>query len=232
MEKRAVADAPGRGSRRQPIRIVLVDDHQMVLDGLVAMLRPHADRVDVVGATSDADEARRLVARLEPDICLLDIRLRQESGIRVCSDLHRRTPGTRVVFLSVYEDEAYVFEALEAGASGYLLKQVIGPELVNHLERVLRGEIAIDPGLAGRLALSAARLRRGGFWPGAHLGLTQRESEVLALLVRGLANRAIAQQLVVGEETVKTHVGSIYRKLGVADRAQAVAATLREGLYR
>lgn len=204
----------------------------MVLDGLVAMLRPHAERVEVVGATSDPDEARRLVGDLVPDVCLLDVRLRQDSGFDVCLDLRRRAPSTRVVFLTVYEDEAYVFEALQAGASGYLLKQVIGPELVRHLERVLEGEIAIDPGLAGRVALSAARLQRGEFWPGARLGLTQRESEVLGLMVRGLSNRAIANELVVGDETVKTHVGSIYRKLAVTDRSQAVAAALREGLFR
>lgn len=217
---------------RRPIRVVLVDDHQMVLDGLVAMLRPHADRIEVVGATSEPDEARRLVRDLEPDVCLLDVRLRHESGLEVCADLRRRNPDTRVVFLTVYEDEVYVFEALQAGASGYLLKQVVGPELVGHLERVIQGEIAIDPTLAGRVALSAARLQRGEFWPGAHLGLSQRESEVLGLMVRGLSNRAIAHELVVGEETVKTHVGSIYRKLAVADRSQAVAAALREGLYR
>jgi DNA-binding NarL/FixJ family response regulator len=214
------------------MRVVLVDDHQMVLDGLMAMLRPHADRVTVVGATTEPDEARRLVGDLAPDVCLLDVRLRQVSGFELCVDLRRRAPDTRIVFLTVYEDEAYVFEALQAGASGYLLKEVIGPELVKHLERVLQGDIAIDPGLAGRVALSAARLRRGEFWPGAHLGLTQRESEVLGLMVRGLTNRAIADELVVGEETVKTHVGSIYRKLNAADRAQAVAAALREGLYR
>src|SRR5581483_12513934 len=98
--------------------------------------------------------------------------------------LLRCTPATRVVFLTVYEDEAYVFEALLAGASGYPLKQVLGPELLGHLDRVLQGEIAIDPSLAGRVALSAARLNRGEFWAGAHLGLTQRESEVLGLMVR------------------------------------------------
>lgn len=226
-----MTDPAGPG-RPQPIRVVLVDDHQMVLDGLAAMLRPHADRVAVVGATSDPGEARRLVRDLEPDICLLDVRLRQESGLEVCADLRRCAPRTLVVFLTVYEDEAYLFEALQAGASGYLLKQVVGPELVGHLERVVDGEIAIDPGLAGRVALSAARLQRGEFWPGTHLGLTQRESEVLRLMVRGLSNRAIARELVVGDETVKTHVGSIYRKLAVADRSQAVAAALREGLYR
>jgi DNA-binding NarL/FixJ family response regulator len=214
------------------IRIVLVDDHQMVLDGLEAMLRPHAERVVVVGRTTDPGQANVLVRRLEPDVCLLDVRLKGASGLDLCVELRNRHPGCKVVFLTVYDDEQYLFQALSAGASGYLLKQVEGADLVAHLERVMEGEIAIDASLAGRVALSAARLHRGEYWPGAHLGLTQRESEVLGLMVRGLSNRAIAKDLVIGEETIKTHVGAIYRKLDVSDRAQAVAVALREGLYR
>lgn len=214
------------------IRLVLVDDHQMVLDGLEAMLRPHADRIEIVARTTDPASVPDLVRRLEPDVCLLDIRLKAVSGLDVCAEVRRRAPECRVVFLTVYDDEQYLFQALLAGASGYLLKQVSGAELIAHLERVMEGEIVVDPLMAGRIALSAARLHRGEYWPGAHLGLTQRESEVLGLMVRGLSNRAIAKELVVGEETVKSHVGSIYRKLEVADRAQAVAVALREGLFR
>ena len=217
---------------KTPMRVVLIDDHQIVLDGLTAMLRPHRDKVDVVGRARDAEEAVATVRRLEPDLCLLDIRLKATSGLDLCVDLRRRVPACKVVFLTVYDDEQYLFQALQAGASGFLLKQVQGADLVAHLERVMEGEIAIDPALAGRVALSAARLHRGEYWPGAHLGLTQRESEVLGLIVRGLSNRAIAKELIVGEETVKSHVGAIYRKLDVTDRAQAVAAAIREGVYR
>ena len=223
---------PGPDRLPGPIRVVLVDDHQMVLDGLAAMLRPHADTVVLVGAVTDPSAAPGLVRDLEPDVCLLDVRLRGASGFDVCTEILRVAPPTKVVFLTVYDDEQYLFQALQAGASGYLLKQVSGPELVGHLARVVEGEVAVDPTLAGRVALSAARLSRGEFWPGARLGLTQRESEVLGLMVRGLSNRAIANALVVGEETVKSHVGALYRKLEVADRAQAVALALREGLYR
>jgi DNA-binding NarL/FixJ family response regulator len=215
-----------------PIRIVLVDDHQMVLDGLNAMLRPHASRVEIVSQTTDVALAPEIVGRLRPDVVLLDVRLRGASGLDLAQELMGRSPGSRVVFLTVYDDEQYLFQALRAGAAGFLLKQVTGEELVGHLQRVMEGEIVIDSTLAGRVALSAARLHSGEYWPGAHLGLTQRESEVLELMVRGLTNRAIARHLFVGEETVKTHTRSIYRKLEASDRAQAIATALREGLFR
>jgi len=217
---------------RPPVRIVLVDDHEMVRAGLSAMLAPFARRVRVVGQAGDATAALGTVVGLEPDIALLDVRLGPASGLELCRVLAERVPRTKVVFLSVYEDEQYVYEALRAGASGYLLKRVDGEELVRRLEEVAAGETVVDATLAGRLAASAARLHRGEFWPGAHLGLTQRESEVLALLVSGLSNRAIAERLVLGEETVKSHLRSLYRKLEVGDRAGAIAAALREGLFR
>jgi DNA-binding NarL/FixJ family response regulator len=157
--------------------------------------------------------------------------MRSASGLELCRELLRLAPDTKVVLLTVYDDEQYLFEALRAGASGYLTKQVVAEELLGHLRRVLAGEIVVDPSLAGRVALSASRLQRGEFWAGAHLGLTQRESEVLELIVQGNSNRAIAGRLVLGEETVKSHVRSIYRKLGVTDRAQAVAYALREGVF-
>jgi len=162
---------------------------------------------------------------------LCDVRLRQSSGLDVCSAILTASPGTRVVFLTVYDDEQYLYQALRAGASGYLLKRVGGHELVRHLVNVRAGEIVIDATLAGRVAASAAHLHSGEFWPGARLGLTQRESEVLALLVAGLSNKAIAVRLVVSDDTVKTHLRGVYRKLEVGDRGAAVATALREGLF-
>ena len=116
-----------------------------------------------------------------------------------------RTRPARSCSSTVYDDEQYLYQALRVGAAGFLLKRIRGGELVEYLRRIRDGEVLIDPALAGRVALSAARLHSGEFWPGAHLGLTQRESEVLSLLVAGLSNRAIAAKLVVSEETVKTH---------------------------
>jgi DNA-binding NarL/FixJ family response regulator len=215
----------------EPMTLVIVDDHQMVLDGLKAMLQPYQDQVRIVGECSDPGTAVPLVSELKPDAVLLDVRLRGASGLDLCTEILRAKPSCKVVFLTVYDDEQYLYQALRVGAAGYLLKRIRGGELVDYVRRIGDGEVLIDPALAGRVALSAARLRSGEFWPGAHLGLTQRESEVLSLLVAGLSNRAIAIKLVVSEETVKTHSRGIYRKLGVSDRAGAVAVALREGVF-
>lgn len=214
-----------------PLRVFLVDDHEMVLHGLVAMLSRFPDQVTVVGTASGHDEALVAVQDLQPDIVLCDVRLRGTSGLDLCAALRRLDPDRKVVFLTVYDDEQYLFQALRVGASGFLLKRVDGHELVGHLAAVRDGDIVIDPTLAGRVAASAARMSSGEFWPGARLGLTQRESEVLALLVAGLSNRAIAGKLVVSDDTVKTHLRGLYRKLDVSDRGGAIAVALREGLF-
>jgi DNA-binding NarL/FixJ family response regulator len=214
-----------------PLRIVLVDDHEMVLQGLTTILGRFLGRVRVVGQALDADEAQKLTATLKPDIVLCDVRLKGTSGLDLCRKLVERDPAAKVVLLSAYDDEQYLFQAMRVGAKGYLLKQITGEDLVRHLERVADGETAIDASLAGRAVVSAARIQGGEFWPGAGLGLTQRESEVLALTVSGLSNRAIAGRLVVGEETIKSHLRSIYRKLDVSDRAGAVTVALREGIF-
>ncbi|MCW2692107.1 MAG: two component transcriptional regulator, LuxR family [Mycobacterium sp.] len=215
-----------------PIRVVLVDDHEMVRWGLKSMLAPFRGRIRVVGEAGDAEDALRVVEGLDPDVVLCDVRLQGASGLDLCRSLMDRNPRRRVVLLSVYEDEQYLFQALRAGAAGYLLKKITGDELVRQLELVHAGESAIDATLAGRAVGTAARLASGEFWPGARQGLTHRESEVLALVVTGLSNHAIAHRLVVGDQTVKSHLKSLYRKLGVSDRTGAVAAALREGLFR
>ena len=137
-----------------------------------------------------------------------------------------------MILLSVYDDEQYLFQAMRVGASGYLLKGISSDDLVRQLERVHDGATAIDAGMAARAAETAARLQSNQFWPGARQGLTQRESEILSLVVTGLSNRGIAAKLVIGEETVKTHLSSVYRKLGVGDRTSATAIALREGIFR
>jgi DNA-binding NarL/FixJ family response regulator len=216
----------------RPVRVVLVDDHEMVLEGLKAMLARFTGRVRVVGQAGTAAEAQSVVSALNPDVVLCDIRLRESSGLDLCRRLTEQDPARRVLLLSVYDDEQYLYQALRAGAAGYLLKRVSGEELVRSLEEVYAGQTVVDGTLAARVASSAARLDSGEFWPGARVGLTQRESEVLGLIVAGLSNRAIASRLVIGDETVKSHARAVYRKLGVGDRAGAVAAALREGLFR
>lgn len=215
-----------------PVRIVLVDDHEMVIEGLKAMLAAFGSRVTVVGQAVGAERVLGVVAELDPDIVLCDVRMQGSSGLDVCQQLRQRDPDRKVVMLSVYDDEQYLFQALRVGASGYLLKSISSEELVRQLEFAHGGVTAIDPGMAARAVDTAARLQRDEFWPGARQGLTQRESEILALVVNGLSNRAIAAKLVIGDETVKTHLSSIYRKLEVSDRTAAVATALREGIYQ
>lgn len=211
---------------------MLVDDHEMVLHGLTAMLA-HFDRdVSIVGTATTLADARRAIDATLPDIVVSDVRIGRDSGLDLVRELAQTHPAIKVVVLTVYDDEHYLFQALRAGARGYVLKRIDAAELVAHLLRVAEGEIAIDAALAGRVAMSAARISSGEFWPGANHGLTQRESEVLALLVSGHSNRAIAATLVVTEDTVKTHIRSLYRKLDVQDRGGAIAFALREGLFR
>ncbi len=214
-----------------PMRLVMVDDHEMVLHGLDAMLGHFPEYVQILGHATAAGEALNLVAEVRPDVVLCDVRIGKESGLDLCRQITTQYPGTKVVFLTVYDDEHYLFQALRVGASGYILKRIDGQELISHLSRVGEGETVVDHALAGRVALSAARLSAGEFWSGAHLGLTQRESEVLELLVSGHSNKGVASKLVVSEDTVKTHIRGLYRKLGVSDRSGAIAVALREGLF-
>ena len=215
-----------------PVRLVLVDDHEMVIEGLKAMLAAFDDRVQVVGQAVGAERALSVIDEHDPDIVLCDVRMQGSSGLDLCLELREKDPKRKVVMLSVYDDEQYLFQALRVGASGYLLKSISSDELVRQLEFVQGGETAIDPGMAARAVDTAARLQRHEFWPGARQGLTQRESEILSFVVNGLSNRAIANKLVIGDETVKSHLRSIYRKLGVSDRTGAVATALREGIYQ
>lgn len=215
-----------------PVRVVIVDDHEMVIEGLKAMLASFRNRVRVVGEAVGAENALAVVACLKPDIVLCDIRMQSVSGLELCRAVRERDPGLKVVLLSVYDDEQYLFQALRVGASGYLLKGISSNDLVRQLEDVHGGSTAIDGGLAARAVDTAARLQRDEFWPGARFGLTQRESEILSYVVTGLSNRGIANKLVIGDETVKSHLRSIYRKLAVSDRTSAVATALREGIYR
>ncbi|MHB8189218.1 MAG: response regulator [Ferrimicrobium sp.] len=209
----------------------MIDDHEVILDGVQAMLHRFASRVRVAGAVKSKPEAMQWLQVNTPDLVLTDARLRQDSGFDVCEEIGATYPGLPVVFYTAFDDEAYLFRALRSGARGYLLKLLSAADLVHHLERAASGELVIDPTLAGRVALLAARLQFGEFWPGAHLGLTQRESEILELVIKGMSNKDIAQSLFLGEETVKSHLSSIYRKLKVRGRTEAVAVALREVIF-
>ena len=214
-----------------PVRVVLVNDDQIIREGLEGMLARHRDRVELAGGVLLSDDVAETATALNPDVVLFDINTQGTHGLEVAAQMVAEKPPFRVVAFTDDADERRLFEALRLGISGYLLKSLSGAQLADHLVRARDGEVVVDPTMATRIAMRAAHLGGGRTWPGSQLGLSQRESEVLSLLVDGLSNRLIAAQLVVGEETVKTHLRSIYRKLGVNDRAQAIATALRQGMF-
>ena len=219
-------------SRSETIRIVLVDDHLIVREGLAAMLA-HRDDITLVSSVATSDEARAAVAEVGPDVVLVDINLRNESGLDLCRDLVAADPDLAVVCLTVHDEDQYLFEALRSGARGFLLKRVTPDSLVASLQAVLAGEIVVDPLLSGRVTKAAAESEGRGFlWPGMQYGLTKRESEFLQLVSEGFSNRELAEHTFVSEETVKSHLKSIYKKLSVSSRSEVVALALREGLVR
>lgn len=214
-----------------PVRVALVNDDEIIMEGLQGMLARHRDRVELAGGVLLSEDVAETAMALNADVVLFDVNIRGTQGLDVAAQLVAEKPPFRVVVFTDDADERRLFEALRLGISGYLLKSLSGAQLADHLVRVRDGEVVVDPSMATRIAMRAAHHGGGRIWPGSQMGLSQRESEVLSLLVEGLGNRAIAAQLVVGEETVKTHLRSIYRKLGVNDRAQAIATALRQGMF-
>jgi NarL family two-component system response regulator LiaR len=205
------------------IRLVIVDDHSVVREGLRAFLRLQ-EGIDVVGEAAGADEAIRVAAAASPDVVLLDLVMPDGDGIGAIRRLAEVAPGVRVLVLTSFADDAQIFAALAAGATGYLLKDVDPAVLADAIRDVHAGRPALHPSVAARL------MRRGG-GPARSLGdITAREHDVLRLMVEGLPNKQIAQRLGIGEKTVKTHVSRVLAKLGVADRTQAAVLAIREGL--
>jgi DNA-binding NarL/FixJ family response regulator len=214
-----------------PVRVLLVADTEIIVRGLFGLLDRSRDRVELLGPVSWGDDIGEAAIALRAEVVLVDTDRKGGADMGSLARLLAETEGLRVVAFTHSNDERRMFEALRAGSAGYLLKSLGAVELVHHLERARDGQVVIDPTLASRLALAMGRSRDLGGWPGARLGLSQRESDVLALLVDGLANREIAERLFVGQETVKTHLHSLYRKLDVRDRAGAVGLALRDGIF-
>lgn len=208
------------------IRLVVVEDHTLVREGLVSMLEAHDD-LDVAGQAGDGREAIAMVRDLQPDIVLLDLRLPEIDGLEVLRTLKAECPGVHVLVLTVHEEQAYVTEAMRAGADGYLLKTVHHAEVVDAIRRVVQGEAVLHPAVARTVLSELAALSRGD---GVSRELSSREKDVIRLLAHGLSNRQIAERLGLGVETVKTHISSILTKLGAVDRTQAVALAMRQGL--
>jgi two-component system response regulator DevR len=198
------------------IRILLVDDHEMVREGLKAMLRSEPDLL-VVGETGLGGEVPALLESARPDIVLLDARLPDMSGVEVCRQAVRSHPEVKVIMLTTFVDPDLVDECIEAGARGYLIKDVRGLSLKEDVRAVSRGEAVVAPQVAGRL-LDRVRDRRPAT---IRPVLTSSQLAILGLMTRGFSNREIAAEIHLSENTIKTHVQEIFRKLGVRNRVEA-----------
>jgi DNA-binding NarL/FixJ family response regulator len=213
-----------------PLTVLIVDDHPVVRQGLRVLLEVH-DGLEVAGEAADGEEALALATALTPDVILLDLKLPGLDGIAVLTELRARGIGARVLVLTSGNDPAQVSRAVQAGASGFLYKDVDPDALIRAIRAVNDGNLLLAPGAAGTLmpgSASADGWRPGGYGPRGGLGaLTPREREVLDELARGRSNREIARQLRVSEKTVKTHVSSVLAKLGVQDRTQAALYAVR-----
>lgn len=205
------------------IRVLVADDHPIVRGGIVALL-DSAEDIEVIGQASDGLEAVSLAAGLEPDLVLMDLRMPGIEGDEATARILAARPETKVVVLTTYESDEAILTAIEAGASGYLLKAAPQEEILTGIRSVAEGGVALAPRMA---ALLVNRVRRP-----AGPSLSTRESEVLALVAEGLSNPSIAKRLFVSEATVKTHLVHLFGKLGVDDRTAAVTAALERGLLR
>ena len=215
-----------------PIRVVVADDQRVVREGLGTLLGLLAG-IDVVGTAADGNEALALAIQLRPDVVLMDLRMPRCDGIEATRRLREHDAGIKVLVLTTYADDRSVIDALRAGARGYLTKDAGAAEIRAALERVTRGQPAIDPAVQQHLldAITASGPSQDAEpAPPFPAGLTAREAEVLALIAQGLSNSEIASQLVLSETTVKSHINHLFAKTGVRDRAQAVTYAYQHGL--
>ena len=214
------------------IRVLIADDQALVRDGFGMILDAQED-IEVVGEAEDGGRAVDLARELRPDVVLMDIRMPGVDGIEATRRLVAGGDAPRVLMLTTFDVDEYVYEAMKAGASGFLLKDVRRDELVGAVRVVAAGDAMLAPALTRRLIEDFVRRPRPGAAPGGPIAdLTEREREVLRLMARGLSNAEIAAELVVSEATVKTHVARILAKLGLRDRIQAVVLAYESGFVQ
>ena len=218
-----------------PIRVLVADDHHLVRSGLRAMLDVHDD-LDVVGEAEDGQAALAAVAELEPDVVVMDIRMPRLDGIEATRRLRSREVAPQVLVLTTFDLDEYVYEALVAGAGGFLLKDAPPSQLAEAVRTVAAGEALLAPAVTRRLLAGFVASRTAASGPPAASPalstLTARERDTFTLLARGMSNAEIARELVVSEHTVKTHVGNVLMKLGLRDRVQAVIHAYEHGVVR
>jgi two-component system response regulator DevR len=221
-----MTDEPARPAR--PMRVMVVDDHEVVRQGLVALLS-RREEFEVVAEAGSVSEAIASARRFLPDLVVMDVRLPDGSGIEACREIRSEMPETKVVMLTSYPDEEAVLSAIIAGASGYLLKQVRGRDLVSALEAVGRGDSLLDPAITERV-LERVRRVASGVERDELADLTSQERKILMLVAEGKTNKEIASDVFLSDKTVKNYVSSILAKLNLQRRAQAAAFVARHRL--
>ena len=212
-------------SPTSPVRLLVVDDHEVVRQGLVSML-DRRDGLQVVGEAGTAADAVEMARSLQPDLVIMDVRLPDGSGIEACREIRALLPATRVVILTSYPDEEAVLSAIVAGASGYLLKQIRARDLVSAIESVASGGSLLDPAVTEKVLERVRRIATGTDKDDL-AQLTLQERKILALVAEGKTNREIAAEVFLSDKTVKNYVSSILSKLNLQRRAQAAAYVAR-----
>lgn len=215
---------------KEKVRVLIVDDHEIVRLGLKTLLGdiPWIEVADEVGT---ANEAVRAVAAHLPDVIVMDVRMPGESGIDACQEIVSRWPQMKVIMLTSFEDDALIFKALQAGASGYVLKQVGNQPLIDALDAVRRGAALLDPSVTMRL-IEHIRQHENERQAAAFRGLSHREMIILAEVALGKSNNQIADTLTLSEKTVRNHVSAILAKLGVSNRIEAATYAVRHNIER
>jgi DNA-binding NarL/FixJ family response regulator len=214
------------------IRVLLVDDQALFREGLETLLSVHKD-IQVVGLASNGQEAVEVAAQVQPDVVLMDVRMPILDGVGATRLLKQAQPQCRVIVLTTFDDDEYIFDALRIGAAGYLLKDVPSARLVEAIRATARGESILEPSVAAKVIAEFSRV--SSMVPSAQMEqlvepLSERELEILAAIARGASNKEIASQLFIAEGTVKNHVTHILGKLGVRDRTQAALKARELGL--
>ncbi|NBE54543.1 response regulator [Streptomyces boluensis] len=203
-----------------PVRVFLLDDHEVVRRGVRDLLDDEAD-ITVVGEAATAEQALARVPALRPDVAVLDVRLPDGDGVTVCRELRARMPDLACLMLTSFDDEEALLDSIMAGASGYVLKQIQGSDLVSAVRTVARGQSLLDPSAATKVMARLRGERQHTEEPDALPGVTEREREILVLIGEGLTNRQIGERLYLAEKTVKNHISRLLAKLGVERRIQA-----------
>lgn len=220
-------------SEMERIRVVIVEDHALVREGTRQILQRHRD-IEVIGEASDGEEAIDLIRRLRPDIAIVDIALPRKNGIDVTREIRGSGLPTRILILSAYDDDEYIFALLEAGAAGYVLKNVRAKELADAVRLVQDGEAVFHPAITKKVLarLAGSQPARPAPAQPTEAVVTERERQVLMLAARGLSNKAIARELKLSVRTVQAHLNHIFNRLGVSSRTEAAVFGLSHGWFR